>query len=63
MIYQKEETERTEYFAGNTMHYIFDNTNEVSAVWYLENYTTIIVGNVSFEEMQNIIDSVYGVRK
>ena len=62
-VYQKENDPPLEYLAGNTVHYIFDNTNEVSAVWNSENYTILIVGNISSEEMQRIIDSVYGVTK
>ena len=62
-VYQKETDPPLEYLAGNTVHYIFDNTNEVSAVWNSENYTILIVGNISSEEMQRIIDSVYGVTK
>ncbi len=61
--YQKEDNPPQEYVAGNTVHYIFDNTNEMTAVWYTENYSTLIVGSVSLEEMQRIIDSVYEVRK
>lgn len=62
-VYQKEPDPPLEYLAGNTVHYIFDNTNEVSAVWNSESYTILIVGNISSEEMQRIIDSVYGVTK
>ena len=50
-VYQKETDPPLEYLAGNTVHYIFDNTNEVSAVWNSESYTILIVGNISSEEM------------
>ena len=62
-VYQKEGVSPLEYIAGNTVHYIFDNTTEIIAVWYTENYTTVIAGNISKEEMQIIIDSVYEVNK
>lgn len=62
-VYQKEDTSHEEYVTSNVTHYIFDNTNEVSAVWYSDNYTTLIVGNITLEEMIRIIDSVYEVKK
>ncbi len=61
-LYQKEESTPSEYIVGNTVHYIFDNTNEIIAVWYTEDYTTVLAGNISIEEMKKVIDSVYEVR-
>lgn len=63
MLYQKEANPPLEYIAGNAVHYIFDNTTEIIAVWYTENYTTVIAGNISIEEMKEIIDSLYEVKK
>ncbi len=62
-VYQKVESPHEEYLTSNVTHYIFDNTNEISVVWYTENYTTLIVGNITLEEMKRIIDSVYEVKK
>ena len=62
-VYQKVENPHEEYLTSNVTHYIFDNTNEVSAIWYTQNYTTLIVGNTTLEEMKRIIDSVYEVKK
>ena len=62
-VYQKEKAPYEEYFIENTAHYIFDNTNEVSAVWNTANYTTLIVGNITIDEIRSIIDSVYEGRK
>ena len=62
-IYQKEGSIPMEYFSGNTVHYLFDNTNNVQAVWHTESFTTVIDGSISLDEMKNIIDSVYEVRK
>lgn len=50
--YQKEDTPPQEYVAGNTVHYIFDNINNIQAVWYAENYTVLIDGDISQEEMK-----------
>ena len=62
-IYQKTENPPMEYLVGDTVHYIFDNNNEITAVWYTESYTATIVGKISLEEMKKVIDSVYEVIK
>ena len=63
-VYQKEGNPPLEYITGgNVVHYIVDNTNEMSAIWYTHSYTTLIVGNVTIEEMKSIIDSVYEVKE
>ncbi len=62
-VYQKENAPYEEYCIGNNVHYIFDNTAEITAVWYTNNYTMLIAGNISIEEIYRIIDSVYEVRK
>ncbi len=62
-IYQKEEVAPLEHIAGNSVHYIFDNTNEITAAWYTENYTTVIISNLSLDEIKRVIDSVYEVKK
>lgn len=62
-IYQKEEMSlQNEYICGNTIHYLFEDVGQISAVWHTENYTAVIVGNISLEEMKRIIDSIYGVK-
>ena len=61
-VYQKEDTPSVEYLAGNTMHYIFTNSDNMQAIWYTESYTILIDGNMSPDEMKKIIDSVYEVR-
>ena len=63
VVYQKEDVSPVEYKVGNTLHYLFNNTNETSAVWNTDNYSTLIVGDISIEEMERIIDSVYEERK
>lgn len=61
-VYQKTDDPPLEYLAGGVIHYVFENINEIIAVWYTENYTTLIVGNISEAEMKQIIDSVYEVK-
>lgn len=63
VAYQKEDIVPAEYSAGNIVHYIFDNVGSVQAVWYTENYSIVIAGNVTEEEIKEIIDSVYEVKK
>lgn len=62
-VYQKESTPPDEYLVSNVVHYLFSNSDEVTAVWYTEYYTTTIVGNISMVEMKTVIDSVYEVKK
>lgn len=62
-VYQKENTPPDEYLVSNVVHYLFSNSDEVTAVWYTEHYTTTIVGNISMVEMKTVIDSVYEVKK
>jgi len=62
-VYQKEEIAPLEYISGNSVHYIFDNTNEITATWYTENYTVVIISNISLDEIERVIDSVYEVKK
>lgn len=57
--YQKEDDLPEEYLSGGAIHYIFNNTNNVLAVWYTERYSTVIAGNITQDEMKRIIDSVY----
>ena len=60
-VYQRSESDLKKYIAGNTIHYIFHDIDQTSAVWYTQNYTILIVGNITDDEMQRIIDSVYEV--
>lgn len=60
-VYQRSESDPEEYIAGNTIHYIFHDIDQTSAVWYTQNYTILIVGNITDDEMQRIIDSIYEV--
>ena len=62
-VYQKEPDPPVEYLAGNTIHYILVNTSNIQAIWSTENYAVQIAGDISYEEMQKIIDSVYEGKK
>lgn len=61
--YQKSQNPPIEYNSGNVVHYVFDNSNNIQAVWNTERYSTVIAGNITLDEMKRIIDSVYEVKK
>ena len=58
-IYQKSGTPMREYHSGKSEHYIFENEETITAVWYTKNYATVISANLPFEEVKRIIDSLY----
>jgi hypothetical protein len=62
-VYQRNEAAPEEYIAGNTIHYIFSDFNHITATWYTKDYTILIVGSITDDEMKRIIDSVYEVSK
>ena len=62
-VFQKTDTPPNEYQVGNTVHYIFENTDEIISVWYTEEYSVLISGNISIDEMKKVIDSVYEVKE
>ena len=61
-VYQKEDEPPIEYTVDSVIHYLIENTDELSAVWHTEDYTVLIVGNVTENEMKKIIDSIYEVK-
>ncbi len=60
-VYQRSESDPEEYIAGNTIHYIYSDMNQITATWYTKSFTASIVGGISIEEMKQIIDSIYEV--
>jgi hypothetical protein len=62
-VYQKEGSNPEEYSFNNTVFFIFENSNEITAVWYTKGYTVSIVGNITLDEMKNILCSVDEVKK
>ena len=63
VVYQRSESDPEEYIAGNTIHYIFSDINHISATWYTKDYSVLIVGNITEDEMRKVIDSIYEVSK
>ena len=59
-VYQKGENPPKEYIVGDKVHYLIHNMNNTMAIWNTENYSTLISGNITEEEMKKIVSSVYG---
>lgn len=58
--YQKNDAAVEEYESGGIVHYITENVNNISTMWingYVEGY---IQGNLSIDELKDMIDSIYG---
>ena len=58
-IYQKNDGSAHPYEAGGITHYIIENMDNISAMWtngYIEGH---IQGNISIEDLQLMIDSIY----
>ena len=58
-IYQKNDGSAYPYEAGGITHYIVENVDNISAMWtngYIEGH---IQGNISIEDLQLMIDSIY----
>lgn len=58
--YQKNAGNVEEYESGGIVHYITENVDNISAMWtngYVEGY---IQGDLSIDELKDMIDSIYG---
>lgn len=62
MLFEKDDTPYSEYVKNSIMHYIIVDDSQVTASWYTEDYIVYITGNISIEEIERIIDSVYEVK-
>lgn len=58
--FEKDESELQIYEKNDIKHYIFQNINQIQAVWSNSNIVYNISGDVSVEEMKKIINSMYG---
>jgi hypothetical protein len=56
---QKDNSAPLEYISNNELHYILNDMNQYTAIWHTRSCFVRITGNVSLEELQAIIDSVY----
>ena len=58
-VYEKDDTAPFEYYSNQRVHYIFSDNDQYTAAWECDTLKVLIMGNVSFNEMKRIIDSVY----
>ena len=60
-VFEKDGSEVICYSKGGYLHYIMSNLSQFTAVWMVDNTTMCyIYGDVTLEEMEKIIDSIYG---
>ena len=59
IVFQKDATPLVEYIKNNTIHYVFSDEDQLTASWHTDDYIVFITGNISIEEMERIIDSIY----
>ena len=57
--YQKDATVEEDYYAGSICHYIVGNNETVSAMWVNGCVEGHIQGELTLEELQKMIDSIY----
>ena len=58
-IYQKDTLLLEEYVVNGITHYITENNSNLSAMWANENVEGYIQGDLTLEEMRQMIDSIY----
>ena len=59
VTYQKNTTIEEEYLAGGITHYIMGNTETLSAMWLNGCVEGYIQGELTLEELREMIDSIY----
>lgn len=60
-LFQKDGFPLHEYTKKGVIHYIVSDDNQVTATWQAGDYSVYIVGSISIEDMERVIDSVYEV--
>jgi hypothetical protein len=61
--YQKEDSLPLEYISNNITHYIIFDIDQYTAIWQTDSYCVCIMGNITLDEMKQIINSIYEVEK
>lgn len=62
-VYEKEDTAPLEYTSNDITYYIIFDNGQYTAVWTTEHYTAYIMGNITLDDMKQILDSIKGVQK
>lgn len=58
---EMDDVNPVEYDKSDITHYIFTNLGSVVATWYIDDYLVRISGNLTVEELEKTIDSIYEV--
>lgn len=58
-VLEKDDSTPYEYCVNNQTHYIVSDNDQYSATWESDSLKVVIMGNISLEEMKQIIDSIY----
>lgn len=59
-VYSKDDNSVTEYETGGIIHYMMSNNDSNIGAWQNGSFECSIMGDVSQEEIQEMIDSIYG---
>ncbi|WP_312159751.1 DUF4367 domain-containing protein [Oscillibacter sp.] len=59
-VYQKDAQEVLEYESSGIVHYIMSNNSTCGAAWINEDTECFIQGSFTVEEMEKMVDSIYG---
>ena len=57
--YEKDNFEVLTYLSGGIDHYIMQNNGKISTIWVNGSCECSIIGNISLDDIQKIIDSIY----
>ncbi len=58
-IYEKSDVEPELYNSGEYSYYLFPNNSRNAIVWLTENFECRISGELTFDELKQIVDSIY----
>ena len=59
--FEKNEGDPIEYVVEDNTHFVLNNYKTTTATWRTQGYTVRIVGDITTQEMERIIDSIYEV--
>lgn len=57
--YEKDSADMKMYTKNGNLHYIFENNQRVIAAWYVDSYSCAIKADISAEEVEKMVDSIY----
>ena len=61
--YEKEDTDPLEYTSNDMTYYIIFDNEQYTAIWKTDNHSVYIVGNVTLDELKQILNSVKEPKK